>query len=345
AIEARLFVPVPVMTLIGVSILIATFTFFLFKVPPSTWLAAWFPRKPDSGGDVSRGDLDQTKAGQVKDGGETKGDEEDKGDKEDTAPPDAGVKEAKKAELDRMAMPPPPSFLVKPPSAPSNGATARDGSQNRPAATSQPSPRGQGLSAPALPSFPALNSAQRASDSRGAPRLNPIPSVQPPLRSPYSASPPSRSPAPNRGGNFSLAPPPTHTQIPPKPRQKVGLTPGHSPLDWAKLSEAPNANLRGLPPSTPYLKVTPSQLRHYTGRKGKDAWTVLGGKVYNITPYLPYHPGGEAELMKCAGRDGTKLFAEIHPWVNWEGMLGACLVGIAVGESEVKQVSALESMD
>lgn len=309
-------------------------------MPPSTWLAAWFPRKADSSGDVSRDDLDQTGAGQVEDGGETKGEKEDK--EEDTAPPDAGVKEAK-AELDRKAMPPPPTFLVKAPNGPrSEAPPAR-------AAPSQPSPRGQGLSAPApapaLPSFPALNSAQRASDSRGAPRLNPIPSVQPPLRSVYSASPPSRSPAPNRGGNFSLAPPPTHNSIPPKPRLKVGLTPGHSPLDWAKLSEAPNANLRGLPASTPYLKVTPSQLRHYTGRKGKDAWTVLGGKVYNITPYLPYHPGGEPELMKCAGRDGTKLFAEIHPWVNWEGMLAPCLIGIAVGESEVKEVSALESMD
>jgi len=140
-------------------------------------------------------------------------------------------------------------------------------------------------------------------------------------------------------------PPPTHNSIPSKPRQKVQLTPGHSPLDWAKLSDAPNANLRGLPASTPYLKVPLSELRRYNGRKGKDAWTVLGGKVYNITPYLPYHPGGELELMKCAGRDGTKLFAEVHPWVNWEGMLGACLIGIAVGEAEISKTSALEDMD
>jgi cytochrome b involved in lipid metabolism len=69
-----------------------------------------------------------------------------------------------------------------------------------------------------------------------------------------------------------------------------------------------------------------------TGRKGKDAWTVLGGRVYNITPYMPFHPGGEPELLRCAGRDGTKLFGEIHPWVNYEGMLASCLVGIYVPE-------------
>ncbi|KAJ4291466.1 hypothetical protein N0V88_006062 [Collariella sp. IMI 366227] len=27
------------------------------------------------------------------------------------------------------------------------------------------------------------------------------------------------------------------------------------------------------------------------GQEGKDAWTVLGGRVYNMSPYLPFHPG------------------------------------------------------
>lgn len=46
--------------------------------------------------------------------------------------------------------------------------------------------------------------------------------------------------------------------------------------------------------------------------KKEDAWTAINGKVYNITPYFPYHPGGEKELMRVAGRDGTKLFCEIR---------------------------------
>jgi cytochrome b involved in lipid metabolism len=86
-------------------------------------------------------------------------------------------------------------------------------------------------------------------------------------------------------------------------------------------------------------------LKKMTGRKGKDAWMALGGKVYNITPYIAYHPGGEPELMKGAGRDGTRLFGEVHPWVNWENMLEGCLVGIAVAEEEVQKPSELESMD
>jgi cytochrome b involved in lipid metabolism len=75
-------------------------------------------------------------------------------------------------------------------------------------------------------------------------------------------------------------------------------------------------------------------LKQQNGRKGKDAWTVWQGKVYNVTPYLPYHPGGKGELMRCAGKEAGKLFLEVHPWVNWEGLLNECLVGVLVGEGE-----------
>jgi hypothetical protein len=59
--------------------------------------------------------------------------------------------------------------------------------------------------------------------------------------------------------------------------------------------------------------------------------------VYNLGAYLPFHPGGEGELLRCAGRSGKdveKMFMEVHPWVNWEGMLGACCVGMLVAEGE-----------
>lgn len=29
-----------------------------------------------------------------------------------------------------------------------------------------------------------------------------------------------------------------------------------------------------------------------------DAWSVYNGRVYNITPYLKFHPGGVGELMQ-----------------------------------------------
>lgn len=73
------------------------------------------------------------------------------------------------------------------------------------------------------------------------------------------------------------------------------------------------------------------------------------GKVYNLTPYMKFHPGGVGELMRGAGKvaEGEKLFNEKHPWVSWENMLGECLVGILVSENEVGKGEGndLEEMD
>ena len=53
----------------------------------------------------------------------------------------------------------------------------------------------------------------------------------------------------------------------------------------------------------------------------EDCWTVLDGKVYNMTPYVKFHPGGIPQLMLGAGTDCTDLFNEKHPWVNGHSML------------------------
>ncbi|KAL1305551.1 hypothetical protein AAFC00_007159 [Neodothiora populina] len=238
------------------------------------------------------------------------------------------------------------------------------------------------------PVFPAPNSAQRASALRPPTTMAPPPPLpQPPKPTPGLMAPPvvpasrtasslmpppsrpatdrqipaatsslrvpSTGPLPNRGppassGAQARGPPPSSLSPAridtPNSRNKVQLTPGHSPLDWATLARS--ENLSNVPR---FLRVTPSMLKHFHGRKDKetglkkDAWSVYQGKVYNITPYLPFHPGGEGELLRGAGKDGTALFNDVHPWVNWEGMLTSCLVGILVAESE--ETSGLESLD
>ncbi len=40
----------------------------------------------------------------------------------------------------------------------------------------------------------------------------------------------------------------------------------------------------------------------------------FAGKVYNITPYMKFHPGGVEDLMKSAGKDATILFDEVQQW-------------------------------
>ncbi|TFY80203.1 hypothetical protein EWM64_g3808 [Hericium alpestre] len=133
-------------------------------------------------------------------------------------------------------------------------------------------------------------------------------------------------------GSGSLMPPPTTLKAPTKlssssKRGKVALAPGHSPLDWASLKSS-GTDLRG--GVEQLMKIPPSVLKQHNKRD--DAWSAFNGKVYNITPYLAFHPGGEKELMRVAGRDGTKLFALTHAWVNADFMLDACLVGFLVPE-------------
>lgn len=50
-------------------------------------------------------------------------------------------------------------------------------------------------------------------------------------------------------------------------------------------------------------------------------------QVYNITPYLKFHPGGAEMLMRGAGKDCTQLFAKYHAWVNADMLLKADLLG------------------
>nr|POF24712.1 cytochrome b5 reductase 4 [Quercus suber] len=193
-------------------------------------------------------------------------------------------------------------------------------------------------------SFPAPNSAQRVGAGGRSTASSGL--MAPPGGKPTSSLRiPSTGPIPNRGppvnsqqraDSRGLGPPGTVSTL--NTRGKVILSPGHSPMDWAALTKS--GNVSGV---STFQRVTPSQLRTMTGRKGKPAWSSWQGKVYNITPYLPFHPGGEPELMKAAGRDGTKLFMEVHPWVNWENMLGNCLVGVMVPEDYGR--SDLEDMD
>lgn len=45
----------------------------------------------------------------------------------------------------------------------------------------------------------------------------------------------------------------------------------------------------------------------------RDCWVILYGKVYDLTEFLPEHPGGSGVIVKQAGKDATKLFDTIHP--------------------------------
>lgn len=103
------------------------------------------------------------------------------------------------------------------------------------------------------------------------------------------------------------------------PRNKVALKPGFSLIGWIRLTNSGQdlAGKRG--------SVTAEELRKHN--KPDDCWMCIRGKVYNVTRYLDFHPGGAEQLMRGAGKDATSLFDEYHAWVNYEQLLAKCLIG------------------
>ncbi|KAF8071795.1 cytochrome b5 [Lyophyllum atratum] len=177
------------------------------------------------------------------------------------------------------------------------------------------------------PAFPSLLSAQRL---QSVPKILTDSQRMPPPPLPHLAQ---RTPGVNPStrsadvsSSLSVLSTTTRPAKPSKKRDKVALAPGHSPLDWAMLKTS-GTDLRGI---DTLMRIPPSVLKKHNKRD--DAWSAFYGKVYNITPYLAFHPGGERELMRVAGRDGTNLFASTHAWVSAEFMLDACLVGFLIPE-------------
>jgi cytochrome b involved in lipid metabolism len=63
-----------------------------------------------------------------------------------------------------------------------------------------------------------------------------------------------------------------------------------------------------VPPTTP--AYTLSQIMEHSTKE--SCWTVIRGKVYDLTPYVSRHPGGERNILKLCGKEGTELFADQH---------------------------------
>ncbi|XP_041781393.1 cytochrome b5 reductase 4 isoform X1 [Anopheles merus] len=106
------------------------------------------------------------------------------------------------------------------------------------------------------------------------------------------------------------------------PRNKTALKPGHSLMDWIRLGNS-GTDLTGT--GGRIVPVSHAELAKHD--RAEDAWMAIRGKVYNVTRYMNFHPGGADELMRGAGKDATRLFEEVHAWVNYESLLAKCYIG------------------
>lgn len=68
--------------------------------------------------------------------------------------------------------------------------------------------------------------------------------------------------------------------------------------------------------------------------KADDCWITVNGNVYDLTEFIPMHPGGTTPLIQNAGHDATDLYNKIHPKGTIENFLPPeKQLGILVGEA------------
>lgn len=68
-------------------------------------------------------------------------------------------------------------------------------------------------------------------------------------------------------------------------------------IGWPEKMSPPQAQEEALPTFT---REEVAQHNKYS-----DCWVVLHGRVYDVTKWLPKHPGGARILMHYAGEDAT----------------------------------------
>lgn len=82
------------------------------------------------------------------------------------------------------------------------------------------------------------------------------------------------------------------------PRNKTALKPGYGLMGWIRLTGS-GEDLTGL--RGRHINVSHAELaKHSTS---DDCWMAVRGKVYNVTRYLEFHPGGAEQLMRGEWKD------------------------------------------
>ncbi len=71
-------------------------------------------------------------------------------------------------------------------------------------------------------------------------------------------------------------------------------------------------------------RISLKEVKEHANRD--SCWIVVDGFVYDVTSWLPRHPGGDVVIVSAAGTDVTDLFNAYHP-PRIRMMLKAYLVG------------------
>lgn len=77
---------------------------------------------------------------------------------------------------------------------------------------------------------------------------------------------------------------------------------------------APNGQPVPATPSTPATPtasgITSAEVATHASRA--SCWSTINGNVYDLTSWIPKHPGGESAILSLCGTDGSRKFNGQH---------------------------------
>ncbi|XP_062187226.1 cytochrome b5 domain-containing protein RLF-like isoform X2 [Phragmites australis] len=100
----------------------------------------------------------------------------------------------------------------------------------------------------------------------------------------------------SRGAESNVSSQPKPSLKKPAARAKVPFEKGYSPLDWLKLTRT-HPDLTGLKGQSNRRLISLEEVKQH--KTGDCIWTVLKGRVYNIAPYMKFHPGVHFQELIC----------------------------------------------
>ncbi|GIZ47899.1 hypothetical protein CKM354_001097600 [Cercospora kikuchii] len=59
------------------------------------------------------------------------------------------------------------------------------------------------------------------------------------------------------------------------------------------------------------MGLTKSEVEKHNSRS--SCWVIIQGKVYDLTDFLDFHPGGASSILRYGGKDATEEYELIHP--------------------------------
>ncbi|KFY94929.1 hypothetical protein V498_03643 [Pseudogymnoascus sp. VKM F-4517 (FW-2822)] len=69
-----------------------------------------------------------------------------------------------------------------------------------------------------------------------------------------------------------------------------------------------------------------TEVARHTARN--DVFIVYNNRVYNVTPFISNHPGGEDIILQLAGKDATEAFDEVGHSKDAHDQLEELFVGV-----------------